>query len=403
LKTGGRGMTAGRERFGLRRILVTTQVALCFVLLVSALLFVRSLRNLLTLDPGFQQNGVLIANVDFTRLGIPVERRNEFGRELLEKLQRLPGVESAAEARIVPLGGWSSNNTLLSPSGEKLKNAWVNSVAPGYFETLETQMLAGRDFDASDTLTSPKVAIVNETFVKKFLNGADPAGKTFRMQGEPGKPVPTYEIVGLVKDSKYSDLHEEFLPTAYFPLAQDDHPDPATHFLIRASTQLSGLIASVKSAIDAASPQIDIEFRVFKTQIRESLLQDELMAMLSGFFGFLAALLAAIGLYGVISYGVSQRTNEIGIRMALGAQRGDVVELIVREAALLLAVGLAVGCGLALVSAHAANSLLFGLKARDPLTFALAVVTLSLVAALASFVPAYRASRLDPMVALHYE
>jgi len=403
LKTGGRGMTASRERFGIRRILVTAQVALSFVLLVSALLFVRSLRNLLTLDAGFQQNGILVAGVDFTRLNIAVDRRTEFGRDLLDKLRRLPGVDAAAQTQIVPLGGWSSNNTVLGPAGEKLKNTWISRVGPGYFQTLETPLLAGRDFDARDTFTSPKVAIVNQAFVKQFLNGADPLGKTFRLQARPGKPVPLYEIVGLAKNGKYRDLHEEFLPTAYFPISQDEHPELSTFFLIRSGNSLPALLAALSSTIAAVSPQIDIDFRVFKTQIHESLLQDELMAVLSGFFGFLAALLAAIGLYGVISYGVSQRTNEIGIRMALGAQQRDVLNLILREAAILLAVGLAVGCALALASARAASSLLFGLKARDPLTLAIALVTLSAVAALASFLPAYRASRLDPMAALHYE
>jgi ABC-type antimicrobial peptide transport system permease subunit len=151
------------------------------------------------------------------------------------------------------------------------------------------------------------------------------------------------------------------------------------------------------------SPNIDIDFKVFKTRVRESILQDELMATLSGFFGFLAALLAAIGLYGVISYMVTQRTNEIGIRMALGAQRGDVVRVIMRESGILLLIGLLAGTGLALAAARAASSLVFGLKARDPLTLVLAVATLSVVSAVASFVPAYRASRLDPMAALHYE
>jgi len=403
LKTGGRTMTAGRERFGIRRILVTTQVALCFVLLVGALLFVRSLRNVLRLDPGFQQNGVLVTSVDYTRLNVSVDRRNDFGRNLLERLRVLPGVESSAQARIVPLGGWSSNNAVLGPAGEKLNNTWINSVSPGYFHTLETPLLAGRDFDPRDTRSSPKVAIVNQAFVKKFLAGAYPVGRTFRLQQQPGKPVPLYEIVGLVKDSKYSDLHEEFLATAYFPISQDDHPDPSTHFLIRSGAQLPGLIGSVKSALGAASPLIDIDLRVFKAQLHESLLQDELMAVLSGFFGFLAALLVAIGLYGVISFMVSQRTNEIGIRMALGAQRAAVLKLILREAAFLLVVGLAIGLALALGVARLAASLLFGLKAHDPVTLVLALVALSAVAAIASFLPAYRASRLDPMTALHYE
>jgi predicted permease len=268
---------------------------------------------------------------------------------------------------------------------------------------LETPLLSGRDFNDGDTATSPKVVIVSEAFAHKFLKGGNPVGQTFRTWEPPGKPEPFYEIVGVVKDSKYQDMHEEFLPISFFPISQRERPDLSDQIIVRSGAALPGLINSLKNTIADVNPAIDIDFRVFKTQIRESLLQDQLMATLSGFFGFLAALLAAIGLYGVFSYAVVQRTNEIGIRMALGAQRADVVRMIMREAGLILLLGLAAGTGIALAAAQLAASLLFGLKPRDPLTLILAVVTLSLVAALASYVPAYRASRLDPMVALRYE
>jgi len=198
-------------------------------------------------------------------------------------------------------------------------------------------------------------------------------------------------------------MHEEFLPFMYFPAAQEEEPGPYDQILVRSSLPLTSLIASLKETIGGMNPGIDLDFKVLKTSIHESLLQDQLMATLSGFFGFLAALLAAIGLYGVISYMVVQRTKEIGIRMAIGAERADVLKLILNEATLLTVTGLVIGAGLALGAAQAAKSLLYGLKPRDPITLVAAVVVLSAVAAFASFLPAYRASKLDPLIALRYE
>jgi len=210
-------------------------------------------------------------------------------------------------------------------------------------------------------------------------------------------------LAGVTADNKFQDMHEEFLPFMYFPATQQEKPSPDDQILIRSSLPLTSLIASMKEAIADVNPGIDLEFLVFKTRIQNSLLQDQLMATLSGFFGFLAALLAAIGLYGVMSYMVIQRTKEIGIRMAIGAERFDVLRMILREATVLTVTGLVIGTGLALGAAQAAKSLLYGLKPRDPLTLVMAVVTLSAVAALASFLPAYRASKLDPLTALRYE
>jgi putative ABC transport system permease protein len=404
LQSGSRGSTGGRERFSLRRILVVSQVALSVVLLMGALLFVRSLRNLTTLNVGFQQTGVLITSVDFERLRILEERFTEYKRELVKQVQAIPGVESATHAMLVPFGGSTWNDEVLTEGSDDNKGvAWINYLGPGYFQTVGTPLLAGRDFDDRDTATSVKVAIVNQAFVQKILKGVDPLGKRFRIHEPPGKPRPLYEIVGVTKDNKFQDMHEEFLPFMYFPDTQQDKPSPDDQILIRSSLPLSSLMASMKQTIGDVNPGIDLDFKVFKTRIHDSLLQDELMATLSGFFGFLAALLAAIGLYGVISYMVVQRTKEIGIRMAIGAERVDVLRLILREAGLLTIAGLVIGAALALGAAQAAKSLLYGLRPRDPLTLVAAVVVLSAVAAFASFWPAYRASKLDPLIALRYE
>jgi putative ABC transport system permease protein len=355
LQSGTRGMTSGRERFGLRRILVVSQVGLSIVLLMGALLFSRSLRNLVTLDVGFQQNGILITSVDFKRLQLPEARYADYKREIVKHVSSIPGVESAAAAMLVPFGGDTWNDNVITEGSDEDKgSAWMNYIGPGYFHTMGTPLLAGRDFDDRDTPTSVKVAIVNQAFVKKILKGtADPLGKRFRIHEPPGQPRPLFEIVGVTGDNKFQDMHEEFLPFMYFPAQQQEKPDPSDQILIKSSLPITSLMASLKQTIGDLNPGIDLEFSVFKTKIHDSLLQDELM--------------------------------------------------ILREAGILTIAGLVIGSGLALGAAQAAKSLLYGLKPRDPLTLLLAIVTLSVVASLASFLPAYRASKLDPLTALRYE
>ncbi len=359
----------------------------------------------MTRDTGFQQDGVLVANIDFTRLNLPEVRRDSFVRDLLDRIRAVPGVSAAAASTRSPVNGSSSNDDIIGENGADTKEAsWLDYISPGYFQSMETPILAGRDFNGNDTATSPKVAIVNESFVKKFLKGdKDAVRKQFRLWESPGKPEPYYSVVGVVKDSVYNDMHQPFVPVMYFPRTQVEKAGTDVTFLIRSQLGMASLLNSVKSTIAGVNPEIDIQFKVLRTQIRESLVQDELMATLCGFFGVLAVLLSAIGLYGVISYTVAQRTNEIGVRMALGAQRSGVIGLILGEVAVLIAIGVVVGAGLTLAGTKAASSLLFGLKPRDPLTLVLAIVILAAIGFGASFIPARRATRVDPMVALRYE
>ena len=407
LKAGGRGMTAGREHFRLQRLLVASQVALSLVLLAGALLFARSLRNLMTRNLGFEQNGMLVANLDFARLKLPAAQYEPFERDLLERLRAIPGVTGAATSNRSPMSGSSSNQWVLDEKGNHPDGAaWLDYISPGYFQTLEIPILAGRDFNSGDTSTSPKVAIVNDAFAKKFLKGAkDPVGKEFRRWEAPGKPRPYYTVVGLVKDSVYDDMHSPFVPVMYFPRPELQAPFsyPGAVFLVRSRVGTAELLKSVKQTITGVNQEIDVQFKVLRTQIRETLIQDELMATLCGFFGVLAVLLAGIGLYGVISYNVARRTNEIGIRMALGAQRGKVIGLILGEVALLIGIGVAVGTVLTLAAGTTAGSLLFDLKPRDPFTLALAAILLGAIGFAASFIPARRATKVDPIVALRYE
>jgi putative ABC transport system permease protein len=402
MNIGGRGLTSTRERFGVRRILVVSQVALSLVLLVGALLFVRSLHKLMTLDAGFQRTGILVADADFTRLNIPSPQRQEYKRQLLERVRALPGVDGAATAMIVPVSGSGWNNNIFI-NGESKSTSRLNRVSDHFFTTTGTPLLAGRDFDGRDTLHSPPVAIVNQAFAHKFFSGANPLGKTFREGDNVDKLHPLIEIVGLVKNAKYEDLRKDFGAIAYFPSSQDDQPDPEATMLVRSTLSLGSLMDGLKTAIAQANAAIDLQFTVLADQIQDSLLRERLLAMLSEFFGVLAALLATIGIYGVISYMVARRTSEIGIRMALGANRRNILGMVMREAGTLLALGIAIGALLSLFAARAAAALLYGLKPDDPFTLIASAIILAAAAAAASFLPAQRAARLDPMVALREE
>jgi predicted permease len=403
MKAGSRGSTDSRERFGLRRTLVVIQVGLSLVLVVGALLFVRSLRNLSALDAGFRQDGVVIVDLDIGGANIPEGGRRAAFNDLTDRLRHLPGVDAASEAYIVPMSGSGWNNQIVFGGQTRKENVNFNAVGPTYFKTMATPMLAGRDFDGRDSVASPKVAIVTETFARMFFGGKNPVGQTFQVEEGVGVDRPVYEIIGLVKDAKYTDLREEFMPVAFLAAAQDAKPDASFSVLVRSTAPLSTLTAEINAAASAAQPSVVLRFRTLNTLVRESLLRERLMATLSGFFGMLAALLATIGLYGVMSYMVERRRNEIGIRIALGADRHAVIGMIMREAATLLTAGIVVGGLAAVGAARWAGALLFGLKPGDPGTLISAILALAVVGAIASYVPAWRASRLEPTAALREE
>ena len=402
LKSGSRGTTAGRERFSFQRLLVVSQIAVSVVLLVGALLFARSFWNLATLDPGFREKGILVTYVDLKRLALPPERYAPFIRDLLAAVKTVPQVESSATSTHIPLNPsstWSLGVRVNGAEGGS-KFAWVS---PEYFETMQIPLLTGRWFNDRDTQTSPHVAVVNEAFTRRYLAGISAIGKTIRTSAESSYPETEYEIVGVVKDTKYTDLREPTPPMVFAPADQFPDVRPWAVLLTRFSSSPSVAITAVREKISQISPAIRTEFHVFQTDIENGLNRERLMAVLSGFFGALAALLAMIGLYGVISYIVATRKNEIGIRMALGASPGSVVLMIVRQTLALLGVGVGAGLVLAIAAAKGANSLLYGLEANDPLTLFSAAGFLAAVALVASYIPAYRASRADPMNALRYE
>ncbi|HEY6250895.1 MAG TPA: ABC transporter permease [Candidatus Angelobacter sp.] len=405
MKATGRSLTTTRERFGVRRALVVSQVALSLVLVVGALLFVRTLRNLVTLDAGFQQDHILFTDVDLSPINLPVERRAALRQELLDRVRAIPGVTSAADVVIVPMSGNGWNDTVETARSTSGKRLWANfnMVSSGYFKTMGTPFLAGRDFNDSDTVTSTPVAIVTEKFAHKFFAGDNPVGKTFSVVQYANKPKKEYQIIGLVRDVKYQDLREDFTPIVFLDEAQSVEQPAEAQFVLSSNEPLQDVISSVKRVVMGIDPALVIQFSPFRSIIREGLLRERLMATLSGFFGLLAAILAMIGLYGVISYMVVRRRNEIGIRMALGADRGNILRLIMSEAAVLLAIGVIVGTLLAMIGVKAASTLLFGLGPRDPVTIVASIGMLAAIAMLASFLPAHRAAGIDPMQALRDE
>jgi putative ABC transport system permease protein len=403
MKTGGHGMTASRGRLGFRGALVVSQVALSLVLLFSALLFTESLRNLLTDDPGFRAKDVLIAGLDFTRLQIPMDRREAYHRELLERIRAVPGVDAAAETNIVPLSGNGWDNAVWIDGGTQRKGSNFSSVSPQYFKTLRIPMLAGRDFSESDTAQSPRVAIVNQAFARLLGLGENPIGMRFRREATPTTPEQVNEIVGVVQDTKYHHIRRPAEAIAYLDITQATDADNSMPVLVRSTLPMATVEAAIRRTMQQVSSGISFDFAGLQDQIRQSLLAERLLATLSGFFGALAVVLAMIGLYGVMSYTVAERTSEIGIRMALGARRADVTAMILRKAATLLVSGLVLGVGLSLVTASAASALLFGLKPRDPATLAIAAAVLAAVALGASYLPARRAAALDPIASLKNE
>jgi putative ABC transport system permease protein len=402
LRSGGRGQTAGRNRFGLRRALVVSQIALSLVLLVTAILFSGTLRNLLTVDAGFESGGLIVTRVGFRRLQVPSERVLSLRQELVDRLRAIPGVDSATEVGAVPLTGSGRGNNVWVDGARQHEpqNSTISSIGPGYFDTVRTPIVAGRDFTERDDPGSPGVAIVNEAFARALFQGENPVGRRIWIEATPSEPETSYEIVGVARDTKYWSLREPFPPVLYLCRLQDPRPAPAGNILLRSHIPPAILTGSIRRALAEINPSLSFAVQVLSAEIQASLLRERIMAMLSGFFGLLATLLAIVGLYGLISYTVTCRQNEIGIRTALGATRRDVVRMVLRETMGLLIVGLAIGGVLALVAARAAATLLFGLEPHDPATMALAVTILGIAAVAASYIPARRAAGVDPTVAL---
>jgi putative ABC transport system permease protein len=403
LKADGRGSMDGRERFSVRRALVVVQVALSLVLVVGALLFARSLRNLTTMDPGFRQDGVLTATLDYRKANVPEPNRAELTRRIVERLRAVPGVRGVSQTFLTPVDGNFWNERVLVGGVRHRDSVNFNAVGPGYFDILGIRLIAGRDFDARDTPESPRVAIVSESFARALFPGRDAIGQSFDVETRPGQPRRTFQVVGIANDTKYTSLRDSFEPLVHVAVTQEQQQRPLARITVATSTDMASTTAAVTRALGEINPAIAIRYQSVREQLAQSLTRERLMATLSGFFGGLAVLIATLGLYGVMSYVVARRRVEIGVRMALGADPGSVLRMIVREAGVLLAAGLVIGGVLSVFAARTAETFLFGLKPGDPVTLALAMASLASVTLMASWIPAMRAARVQPTVALREE
>jgi predicted permease len=399
MKANPRTASSSREGTGLRRILVVTQVACSLVLLFGGLLFTGTLRNLMTVDTGFESQRVTVTRVDFSGMQLSPASRTATIANVLQRIRQLPEVASAAEIRHVPMGGTGTTMDVLSGAANAKTLVRVNAMSPGYLKTMGITLIAGRDFDDRDVSAAPKVAIVNRTFVQEIGLADNPVRQTFRGSMSPGESE-IYQIIGLAPDTKYSSLREDPVAIAFVPKTQITDPRPFTDIVIRSALPLAQIESAVSRGIAEVSASIGVFSRPFESTIRNGIMSERFMAILSGLFGVLAALIAAIGLYGVMSYLVLRRTNEIGVRMALGARRSDVFCIVLGEAGLLVTIGLAIGAAVSLAAAGSVRALVFGLEPQSPGIVSLACALLALTGLAASYLPARRAANLPPLVAL---
>jgi putative ABC transport system permease protein len=391
--------SAGNEGARGRRLLVGAQVAITLVLLFGGLLFLRTFRNLSMQDLGIGERDVVVATVFFREAAQPAAKRPDAYRDLDARLGAMPGVISLAETYTTPLGGNTSNSDI-EIDHKSVGDAWINRVGPGYFRTLGVRILAGRDIDERDTRGSTRVAVVTKSFSEAYLKGAG-VGARFTIPDDRGGAGTEREVIGVIADQKYADIREVDPKVVYTPSAQEADPPALTRrYVVRATGAPAQTIASFSSAVAAFDPTATIRYALLDTQVGEAMLQERLMARLSSIFGGVALLLAIVGLYGVVSYGVASRRAEIGVRVALGATRQRILSMILGDVGKIMLVGVAAGCLLALAAGRGIRSLLFGLQAYDLATLAIAASLLVICGFLSAAWPARRAAAIDPVKAL---
>jgi predicted permease len=404
MKTGAAASSQDKSRLRVRHVVVALQMAFCLMLLVGAGLLVRTLRNLQTADLGMRTTGLLVFGVSPPQSASKYAEVVQFYQTLLDRLRTLPGVESATLMQNRIGSGWANNTQAIvdgsRPEGEKFSPMRWNAVGPDYFHVLGANLLLGRDFNDADSAAAPKVVIVNHNFGERYLAGHDPIGHHISLDGPKG---PQYSIIGVAADIKYTGVREKERPMAYFPYTQ--LPGVGTmHVEVRTRANPIALLPDVKRIMHSFGPDLPLlQPTTQEEQFRESFSQERLFAKLSSFFGLLAVLLVATGLFGTLAYQVNRRTAEIGVRMALGAQRGQVLWMVLRESLILSVAGAAVGLPLAFGLGRLLRSTLYGVGPADALTFIVALLGVAAVALIASWVPARRASSVDPIVALRYE
>ena len=407
MKEAGRGIAEGHSRFNAGRALVAAQVALSLVLLVGAGLLLGSFRSLSTLDAGFDREGVLLVSVSLPDEVAEPEQRSSVLRDLLERFRALPGTRSASASDITPISGSTWNNFIAvdgyTPGSNDDALVYFNEVSDGYFATLRTALLAGRDFDHGDNAGEQRVALINLSMARRFFGDANPIGREFRVQMNSDQYEPPVRIIGVVEDAKYESLREATLPTAYLSMNQNAQPFGGRTYQLLSAGAPETLIEGVKDAVAEINPNISLEFRTLDAQVAASLTRERMLALLSAFFGALALLLSVIGLYGTLSYSVTRRRREIGVRLALGAAPARVLRMVLGEAGTMVLAGLTLGVIAALAGTRLISSFLFGLSPTDPTTIVLAGALLALVALAASAIPAWRAASTDSLIPLREE
>jgi len=402
MKAGARGIAEGHSRFHLGKVLVSAQVAVSMVLVVGAALLLSTFWKLTTLDAGFDRDRVLLIQTDMRNAHYPKGLVHPTFEEMRQRLAAIPGVLSASYSFITPLVGAMIITTIEvvggAPQSARDSEIPANFVSQGYFETLGTPLVAGRDFDPRDMADSAGVAIVNKTAARKYFDTENPVGRYYRT----GRPVPNrlVKVIGVVEDAKYIRLREKQPAIAYLP---EGSTGPSVTFELRTAGPPANLAPAARAVMEKVNPAIVLNFRSLAVQVAESLTRERLLAALSGFFGGLALLLAAVGLYGVISHNMARRRGEIGIRMALGAERTRVLRMVMGDVAIVVGIGLAAGLGASLAVTKYVASFLYGVTPTDARVLSSAALLFGLVAAIAGYVPARRASRLDPMNTLREE
>ena len=405
MRHGARGTTVDRHRARLQRGLVVAQIALSLVLVFSALLFVQTFRNLAAVPIGFEPEGTLVMSfMDRASDALPAERKAAFQDQLTREIGLVPGVATAVSSTHVPLSGamWSHFFRVTGAAGKRRASRFAY-VSPGYFETLRIPIRSGRDFQDLDNARSRRVMVVNESFVRSHLDGVDPLGATVRTLEEPGFPEITYEIIGVVGDTKYADLRDEncwcqkagesMAPIAYVPIAQNPSPYAWAPVIVRSRTPAAAIAGTIAQRVERLSPGIAMHVSELKTRVHERLLNERMVAWLAGVFAILAMALVLVGLYGIVAYLAASRKSEIGIRLALGSTRAQIVALVLRDNLWMMAAGVVIGLPLALGAMRAARALLYGLSPTDGGMMAGATCLLAVAGVLAAAIPAWRAAR----------
>jgi predicted permease len=388
------------------RGLISFQIALSLLLVIGTGLFLRTLLNLAAVDLGFQSRNLITFQTDPQKSGYEPQRAGQIYRELESRITKIPGVEAVAISQLPLIGGVVTNGGVRFPGSDVLHRTWFLYCSDSFLPAMSIPMVLGRGLNAEDFDRPLRNAVVNETFVRKYLSDANPLGAIYYPpKWDHNGPLPEpFTIVGVAKDAHYRGVRDEVPPTAYMPFALRPPGDSRMVFVVRTQVAPGSMASAIREAVAAVDPHLPVaEMRTEREQIESSLGTERLFAALVTAFGVIAVVLAAVGLYGIMAFSVSRRTSEIGLRLALGARRADVQWMVLRQSLVMAGLGIVVGVPVALELTELTKKLLYGVKPNDPTSIAGAVLLITLVAMIAAWIPARRASRVDPMVALRFD